>query len=145
MSADKWIVACIDDVRKIIIAAFPAPGSARKCIVNSWSTSTKKMAIFGNESKENKSSAVAEMGDRGHNRHGPKRGGVAVPISRGELGPRLTQCGLGRGLFPYQVASSSIQPFGHNRHGLCPFLWGGELAPHLKAWFHVRINYFKEF
>ena len=27
-----------------------------------------------------KSSAVAEMGDRGHNRHGPKRGGV-VPLS----------------------------------------------------------------
>jgi len=25
--------------------------------------------------KNNKSSAVAEMGDRGHNRHGPKRGG----------------------------------------------------------------------
>jgi len=30
----------------------------------------------------NKSSAVAEMGDRGHNRHGPKRGGGAVPLSR---------------------------------------------------------------
>ena len=29
----------------------------------------------------NKSSAVAEMGDRGHNRHGPKRGGCAVPLS----------------------------------------------------------------
>ena len=28
----------------------------------------------------NKSSAVAEMGDRGHNRHGPKGGG-AVPLS----------------------------------------------------------------
>jgi len=31
----------------------------------------------------NKSAAVAEMGDRGHNRHGPKRGGAAVPLSRG--------------------------------------------------------------
>jgi len=30
------------------------------------------------------------------------------------LGPHLTQCGLGRGLPLYQVASSSIQPFGHN-------------------------------
>ena len=32
-----------------------------------------------------KSSAAAEMGDRGHNRHGPKRGGGAepdVPLSR---------------------------------------------------------------
>ena len=44
--------------------------------------------------KTNKSSAVAETGDRGHNRHGPKRGG-AVPFSQGELGPRLTQCRLG--------------------------------------------------
>ena len=32
----------------------------------------------------------------------------------GELGPHLTQCRLGRGLPPYQVASSSIQPIGHN-------------------------------
>jgi len=45
-------------------------------------------------------SAVAEMGDRGHNRHGPKRGGAAVSLSQGELGPRLTQCGLDRGLLP---------------------------------------------
>jgi len=49
----------------------------------------------------NKSSAVAEMGDRGHNRHGPKTGA---------LGTRLIQCGLHRGLLPYQMASSSIQP-----------------------------------
>jgi len=34
-----------------------------------------------------------------------------------ELGPHLAQFCLGRGLSPYQVASSSIQPFGHNRHG----------------------------
>jgi len=40
-----------------------------------------------------------------------------VPLSRRELGPRLTKCGLGPGLLPYQVASSSIQPFGPNRHG----------------------------
>ena len=70
-----------------------------------------------------RSSAVAEMGDRGHNRYGPKRGGAAVPLSR-ELGPRLAQCGLGQGLLLYQAASSSIQPFGHNRHG--PKIgWGG--------------------
>jgi len=60
--------------------------------------------------KKYKSSAIAEneMGDRGHNRHGPRRREAAVPLSRGELGPRLTQCGRGRGLLPYQVASSSI-------------------------------------
>ena len=64
----------------------------------------------------NKSSAVAEMGDRGHNRHEPKRGGLLCPFC-GELGPRLIQYDLSRGLLPYQVVSSSIQPFGHNRHG----------------------------
>jgi len=62
-----------------------------------------------------KSSAVAEMGDRGHNRHGPKRG-VLCPF-RGPLGSRLIQCGLRQGLLLYQVASSSIQPFGHNSVG----------------------------
>jgi len=77
---------------------------------------------------------VAEMGDRGHNRHGPKRGG-AVPLSP-ELGPRLIPCGLGRGLLrsSYQVASSSIQPFGHNRHepktgGCVPFRRRGGVTP----------------
>jgi len=43
--------------------------------------------------KVNKSSAVAEMGHHGHSRHGPKRREAAVPLSQGELGPRLTQCG----------------------------------------------------
>ena len=57
------------------------------------------------------------MGDRGHNRHGPKRGGGCCPSFAVELGPRLTQCGMGQGLRPYQVVSSCIQPFGHNRHG----------------------------
>ena len=32
---------------------------------------------------ENKSSAVAEMGDCGHNRHGPKRGGLLCPFAIG--------------------------------------------------------------
>jgi len=43
---------------------------------------------------------------------GRKDGGLLCPF-RAELGPRLIQCGLGRGLLPYQVASSSMQPFGH--------------------------------
>jgi len=42
-----------------------------------------------------------------------------------------------RGLPPYQVASCSIQPFGHNRHGpqlgAVPF-GEGELCPHLTVW-----------
>jgi len=40
-----------------------------------------------------------------------------MPISgrgEGELGPHLTQCRLGRGLPLCQVASWSVQPFGHN-------------------------------
>ena len=50
----------------------------------------------------------------------------------GELGSHLTQCGLGRGLPPYQVASSTIQPFGHNTLAekcwdCCVPLWGGEV------------------
>jgi len=65
----------------------------------------------------NKSSAAAEMGDRRHNRHGPKRGGMLCAF-RGALGTRLLiQCGLHRDLLSYQVASSSIQPFGHNSVG----------------------------
>ena len=39
------------------------------------------------------SSAVAEMGDRGQNRHGPKRGGggaVPVPLSRSAGNPSNT-------------------------------------------------------
>jgi len=70
------------------------------------------------------------------NRHQPKSGGLLCPhfFGRGELGPHLTQYRLGRGLPPYQVASWSIQPFGHNRHGPkigrgCVRL--GELGPHL--------------
>ena len=63
----------------------------------------------------NKSSAVAEMGDRANNRRAEKMG-VLCPF-RAELGSRLIQCGLGRGLLPYQVMSLSIQPFGHNKHG----------------------------
>jgi len=60
---------------------------------------------------------------------------------RGELGPHVTQCGLGQGLPSYQLAPWSIQPFGHSTHGqkltgdvegrgeLCPF--GMELGLHL--------------
>ena len=43
-------------------------------------------------------------------------GGVLCPFL-GELNRHLTHCHLGRGLPPHQVAFSSIQPFGHNRHG----------------------------
>ena len=55
-----------------------------------------------------KSSAVAEMGDRGHNRHGPKRGGgAAVPLSR-ELGPPSNTMWPG----PHCVRRGSQTPLG---------------------------------
>ena len=66
--------------------------------------------------KINKSSAVAEMGDRGHDRHGPKRGG-AVPLLRSAGNPSNTMWSARRSILPYQVASSSIQPFGNNSVG----------------------------
>jgi len=53
----------------------------------------------------NKSSAVAEMGDSlAKIGMGRKWGGAAVGAGS-QLGPHLTQCGLGRGLPLYQVAS----------------------------------------
>jgi len=78
-------------------------------------------------------SAVAEMGDRLATIDMDRKLG-AVPLLGGKRGPHVTQCGLGQGLPSYQVASSSIQPFSHNRHGpkfgrLCPL--GVELGPHL--------------
>jgi len=45
---------------------------------------------------------------------GRKVGAPMLLSEEGELGPHLTQCGRDRGLPPYQVASGSIQPFGHD-------------------------------
>jgi len=47
----------------------------------------------------NKSSAVAETGDRGHNRHGPK-GGSAVPLSRSAGNPSNTLWSAPRSILP---------------------------------------------
>ena len=56
------------------------------------------------------------MGDHGHNRHGPERGGLLCPS--GGAGSPSNTVWPGRGLLPCQVTTSSIQPFGHNyRHG----------------------------
>ena len=85
-----------------------------------------------------KSSAVAEMSDRGHNRHGPKRGaGCCMCPFRGAAGSRLTQHSdnvVWAEVYLHQVASSSIQLFGHNRDepktgGCAPF--SVELRVHL--------------
>jgi len=65
----------------------------------------------------NKCSAVAEVVDHLATIDTDRNlGGGCAPLEEGELGPHLTQCCLRRGLPPYQVASWSIQPFGHNRY-----------------------------
>jgi len=76
-----------------------------------WPQCTNVTEKQRSDSTPNKSSAVAEVGDLGHN-----RAGVLCPF-RGALETRLIQCGLRRCLLPYQVASSSIQPCGHNSVG----------------------------
>ena len=67
---------------------------------------------------------------------------------RGTAGTRLIQCGLGQGLLPYQVASSSIQPFGHKRHGPkigcgggCALFTGGAGSPsNTVAWAEAYLH-----
>jgi len=57
------------------------------------------------------------MGDRGQT-WAEKRGADAVPLSRGGAGsPSNTMWPGPRSILSYKLASSSIQPFGHNRHG----------------------------
>jgi len=72
----------------------------------------------------NKSSAVADLGNRGHNRHGPKRGEQMCPFC-GELGPCLKQCGLAEVYFRTKWRlhlSSRLATIDMNRkRGLCPF------------------------
>jgi len=68
----------------------------------------------------------------GHNGHGPKSGGWCAPFRGGELGPHLTQCGLGRGQPLYQVVSWSIQLLGHNGHVLKS--GRGYCAPFCVSW-----------
>ena len=97
----------------------------------------------------NKCSTVADMGDHlATTDMGQKWRGLC-PFFGGELGPYLTKCRLGRGLRPYQVASSSIQPFGHNGHGpkigsLCPLFWGAVSPSNIvtgdEAYLHAKFH-----
>jgi len=80
----------------------------------------------------NKCSAVAEMGNRLATIDMGQKLGGCVPFGEGELGPHLAQCGLGRGLLPYQVACWSMQPFGHNSHG--PKIGGSALFLGKGSW-----------
>ena len=70
--------------------------------------------------------------------HGSKN--EQSPLLLGEMGPHLTQCRLGWGLPPYQVASwSTNQPFGHNMNGpkiggAVPLRGGGAGTPPNTMW-----------
>jgi len=80
----------------------------------------------------NKCPSVAEMGDYLATIDMDQKEGAAVPLSGGGSWVPVTQCGLGRGLLPYQAVSWSSQPFGHNRHGPkiggCAPLWESSVA-----------------
>ena len=65
--------------------------------------------------ERNKSSAVAEMGDRSHNRHGLKRGGLLCPFREAGT-PSNT---MWPGPRPTSMPSAILI---HNRHG--PKIWG---------------------
>jgi len=64
-----------------------------------------------------------------------KEGGCCATFAE-RMGLRLTQCALVRGLLPDQVASSSIQPFGHNRHEPKT----GGCAPFRRSWVPIEHN-----
>ena len=88
---------------------------------------------------KNNCSAAAEMGDRGRANWAEKVG-AAVPLSV-QGAPHLTQCRLGRGLPPYQLASWSIQPFGYNTPTSPTDRQDIERHSETKTSFQVRIAY----
>ena len=69
--------------------------------------------------KNNKSSVVAEMGDRLATIKMDRKVGADVPLFLGELGPHLIQCRLGRGVPPFTkwhlVLSNRLATI-HQRH-----------------------------
>ena len=71
-----------------------------------------------NHREKYKSSAVAEIDDRDHNRHGPNRGGV-VPLSRGAGNPFNT-------MWTENLERWGSAPYG--RRGLGPHLTQSRLG-----------------
>jgi len=82
---------------------------------------------------QNKNSAVAEMGDRGHNRHGPKEG-AAVPLSRGRAGspsntmwPGLRSTSVSSGIFIHPCSRLATTDKGRKLGAV--YLLGGAASP----------------
>jgi len=88
-----WTVSRLDDWKEMMVICVLTESRINDLLDN-----------LRQETKTYKSSAIAEMGDRVTIDMGRKEG-AAVPLSR-ELGPRLIQFGLGRGLLRYLVTSS---------------------------------------
>jgi len=100
-----------------------------------------KSCALGSESArfDNKSSAAAKIGDCLATIDMGQKGGLLCPFPEGgRAEPHLTQCGLCRDLPSHQVAFWSIQPFGHNSHGLkiggCAPLKGAAGSPSNTMW-----------
>jgi len=71
----------------------------------------------------------------GHNRYRPKIGGLCHVWGRGELGPNLTQCCLGRGLYlrtkwHLDTSSHLVTTDIGRKLGVVPY-WDGEQGLHL--------------
>jgi len=88
--------------------------------------------------KHHKSSAVAEMGDRGDNRHGPKSGKTAMTLSGGGSGtPSNTTSPGARFTSFYHRTKWYLDPssrlatidIGRKLGGAVPFLMGGAESP----------------
>ena len=78
--------------------------------------------------------------DRGHNIDmGRKEGGAAVRPFRGSWDPRLVQCGLGRGLLPYQAASF-IHPAIWPQQTSAKMGWGWVCPFSGVSWVHIEHN-----
>jgi len=96
----------------VIVSGFDSRGQHFISVCNQPHRSTQPSTL--RETVKQKFSSWWNGRPFGHNRQAEKWGGAAVGGAGSPLGHHLTQCGLGRGLPLYQVASWSIQPFGHN-------------------------------
>jgi len=101
--------------------------------------SLKSVNFWQSYLKNNKCSAVAEMGDRGHNRHEPKIGGALSLFGEGSWVPSNT---MSRGPRPTSIPSGILihpailpqQIWAKNGGGLWPFGEDGDGSPSNTMW-----------
>ena len=112
-----------------------------KLLLQSKGTGKWTLCQIGPQYIFNKSSAVDEMGNRGHNRHGPEiewrlcpfSGGAGSPSNAKSPGPRPTSTPSGilnhPAVWPQQTLAENC--------GLCSFR-GEKLGPHLTQCLRLR-------